>query len=80
MSICKFTQENGTRPDNLQVLDVRSISNEECNDEKFDLSIAAHESHLCTLNTANGGICAGDSGGPLIWNDELVGIVNWGLT
>lgn len=51
-------QENGIRPDNLQVLTVHSISNEECNDEKFDLSIAAHESHLCTLDAANEGICA----------------------
>lgn len=46
-------QINGTIPDNLQVLNVKSISNEQCKkDDKF-----VHDSHLCTLGPRGKGIC-----------------------
>lgn len=39
------------------MLNVRSISNAECNDDKYKLGIKAHEGHLCTINEVNEGTC-----------------------
>lgn len=45
---------SGSVPDQLQVLNVTSISEDEC--EKYHKSLV-HKSHLCTLNTAGEGAC-----------------------
>lgn len=51
-------KENGTNSENLQVLNVRSISNDECSDDKYGLDIKAHDGHLCTIaNKLNEGVC-----------------------
>lgn len=51
-------QGNETRPDSLQVLNVRSISKEECKHEKYDIAIEPHDGHMCTFNAGNEGTCA----------------------
>ncbi|XP_054734071.1 chymotrypsin-1-like [Anastrepha obliqua] len=64
-------------PEQLQVLDYRTISNQECAQRGF--RITANE--LCTLGERGRGACVGDSGGPLITahgTPQLVGIVSYG--
>lgn len=64
-------------PKILQVLNVTSISNEECQKKQPNV---VHDSHLCTLAPRGQGICSGDSGGPLVMNNALVGVVNWSFS
>lgn len=65
-------EEDGPNPDKLQVLNVTSISNEECQQkskEYVDVTI------LCTISPPFEGICTGDSGGPLV-NMKTFTIIN----
>lgn len=48
-----YLKRNGVTPDNLQVLNVTSITNEECEKK----SKAVHESHLCTKSPYGQGVC-----------------------
>ncbi|GMF27392.1 unnamed protein product [Phytophthora lilii] len=58
---------------NLETVDVEIIADTECN-EKYGTSVA-NDSVLCA-GTGNGKVaCTGDSGGPLLANDAVVGIV-----
>lgn len=52
MIITRYLQINGEIPDNLQVLNVTSLSNEEC--KKL---ATVHDSHLCTISPRGQGIC-----------------------
>ncbi|XP_036321476.1 chymotrypsin-2-like [Rhagoletis pomonella] len=64
-------------PEQLQVLDYRTVSNMECAQQGF--RITANE--LCALGERGRGACVGDSGGPLITlhgSPQLVGIVSYG--
>ncbi|XP_012161983.1 chymotrypsin-1-like [Ceratitis capitata] len=64
-------------PEQLQVLDYRTISNQDCAQRGF--RITANE--LCALGERGRGACVGDSGGPLIMQQgtpQLVGIVSYG--
>lgn len=60
----------------LQVIHLRSISHEECvnlwGEHLIDWG------HLCTLNKIGEGACSGDSGGPAVLNNTIVGVVNFG--
>lgn len=66
--------ENGDWPQDLQALNITSITDSEC---KKTFKGDVHESHLCAICSAGHGICNRDSGGPLAYNNELVGVVNW---
>lgn len=50
LSTSKFSK----KPDKLQILFVKSISNEECQQRSREF---IHETHLCTLNRFGEGIC-----------------------
>lgn len=65
---------NITEPNNLQYLQVPSISLEEC--EQTEELI--FDTQLCTLSPVGQGSCRGDSGGPLVYEQRLAGIVSWG--
>lgn len=41
------------------------------------LFLSLDENSLCTTNPAGTGSYDGDSGGPLAWNNILVGVVSW---
>lgn len=57
---------------NLQVLQVKTITNDDCS--KTYGSYLKHNHFLCTLTQAGQGVCYGDSGGPLVANGELIGV------
>lgn len=67
--------ENGSQSLLLEKVDVRIISNAECNKQ---YSSRITEGMLCAGDGDGKDSCSGDSGGPLIANDVLVGIVSWG--
>ncbi|KAH8236848.1 hypothetical protein KR026_012667, partial [Drosophila bipectinata] len=67
----------GIPPIYLRVLYVKYVPHLECkvllnNDSALDVG------HICTFSRIGEGTCHGDSGGPLISNGYLVGLVNWG--
>lgn len=71
----KTSQDNDTLPLQLRAAHVAIISREECQsyfkeDEIFDYNICAFSEGKDS--------CQADSGGPLMFQGELVGIVSWG--
>ncbi|XP_068153441.1 chymotrypsin-2 [Drosophila tropicalis] len=67
----------GSSPIDLQVLYLSYVPHDRCqmllsNPEDCDVG------HICTFSKEGEGACHGDSGGPLISNNQLVGLVNWG--
>ncbi|XP_077284794.1 chymotrypsin-2-like [Arctopsyche grandis] len=67
---------NGYTPNNLQVLEVKSISNTLCSEKWAPYKI--FPTGFCTIVPAGKGVCKGDSGGPLASNGEIHGIVSFG--
>ncbi|KAF4141122.1 Trypsin [Phytophthora infestans] len=67
--------ENGSQSLVMEELNVKIISNAECNKMYSD---RITEGMLCAGEGDGKDTCNGDSGGPLIENDVLVGIVSWG--
>ncbi|ETN17734.1 hypothetical protein PPTG_05468 [Phytophthora nicotianae INRA-310] len=67
--------ENGSQSLVLEEVNVKIISNAECNKEYSD---RITEGMLCAGEGDGKDTCNGDSGGPLIENDVLIGIVSWG--
>ncbi|CAD6994331.1 chymotrypsin-1 [Ceratitis capitata] len=62
----------------LQKITLRTLSYKSCG-EKFDSDVEALDvGHICTFTKEGEGSCHGDSGGPLISDGELIGLVNWG--
>lgn len=75
------TEFGGYLPDELQKLNTKFISHEECTKpfEGTDMYEMLDVGHICTYTRKGEGSCHGDSGGPLVSNGVLVGLVNWGL-
>ncbi|KAI7815635.1 Serine protease [Rhyzopertha dominica] len=65
----------GNIPNNLQFINLRSISNADCQRQHTN---PIYNSQLCTFTQRGQGACHGDSGGPLATNGVLVGVVSWG--
>ncbi|EDV91198.1 chymotrypsin-2 [Drosophila grimshawi] len=74
------TSAGATVPDQLQVLNYQTISNEECVRKGF--RVTANE--ICAFSAPGQGSCYGDSGGPLTMTrgggrqQQLVGVVSYG--
>ncbi|GAB0090080.1 Peptidase S1, PA clan [Sergentomyia squamirostris] len=71
---------NGTAPDHVQSIRLRTITNSECNGRYRGTPVPLIEmSQLCTFNQIGQGSCRGDSGGPLISQNILMAIVSFGV-
>lgn len=70
----------GYKTDVLQWISLTTISNSICKSmhgstDKEKIT----EGVLCTYTAVDKGMCNGDSGGPLVYNNELVGVISWGV-
>lgn len=67
-------------PNNLQFIQTQTLTNADCqalhtaNNAQL---IFPHK--LCTFTQQGQGACMGDSGGPLTIDNEVHGIVSWGI-
>lgn len=67
---------NGEAPNNLQYIQLRTISEAVCETAHFPNP--TFPSQICTYTDYGEGACHGDSGGPLVVSNVLVGVVSWG--
>uniref|UniRef100_A0A1A9VYR4 Lectizyme n=1 Tax=Glossina austeni TaxID=7395 RepID=A0A1A9VYR4_GLOAU len=67
--------EDGPRPEILQYTSMLSLSHNVCS----ILNPLMDESFVCLLPSRRNinGVCNGDSGGPAVYNDRLVGVANY---
>lgn len=68
-------KEDGPISKTLQAVNLRYLDLDRCRQE-YD-PIALFDSMLCTSGT--GDACQGDSGGPLLYQNELVGLISFGI-
>ncbi|XP_015117639.1 chymotrypsin-2 isoform X1 [Diachasma alloeum] len=66
----------GPEADHLQKRNVTVLTNDECN--KKDASIL--DTQMCGFDGRGTGFCNGDSGSPLVYNNEVVGIVSFAIS
>lgn len=70
-----LTRPNGQQlAELLQRLPTTVLTNEAC--ARHGLPIAIDQRHVCTLAGIGRGVCRGDTGGPLIADGQLVGVVS----
>lgn len=72
----------------MQYRKVTTLTIEECskqlqhtaNVENYkELIPNVNENFICTANTNGSGLCYGDSGNPLVFNEVLIGIASWNI-
>lgn len=68
-----LTKIGGKTTKYLQYTTLMAVRNEDCN----RILSGVHESVICMAHTINNGVCNGDSGGPAVYNNELVGVTNF---
>ncbi|KAF7990980.1 hypothetical protein HCN44_000785 [Aphidius gifuensis] len=64
-------------PSVLQKRNVTILKNKECNDKKNSNML---DTQVCGYDGKGTGFCNGDSGSPLVYNDEVVGIVSFSVS
>ncbi|XP_055622122.1 chymotrypsin-1-like [Toxorhynchites rutilus septentrionalis] len=73
------TSHPGSLAGHLQFVNVTIISLDECRERQvFGNDAFVHENTICTSSPQGIGMCMGDSGGPLISEGQLQGVVSWG--
>ncbi|KAI4504477.1 hypothetical protein M0802_000027 [Mischocyttarus mexicanus] len=61
----------------LRKLNLKILSQKEC--QNYFKTITIKSSQICTLVQKNVGTCSGDSGSPLAYNNQVIGIVSGGI-
>ncbi|XP_013110294.2 trypsin alpha [Stomoxys calcitrans] len=67
--------EGGVRPETLHYLLVLGLPNANCKNWLPHLS----NTSTCFVHLKGQGVCNGDSGGPAVYEDKLVGVTSWVL-
>lgn len=67
----------GGETNELQRIVTRTITNENCRQAHNSQSWRVNDNNVCTLIAGGGGTCYGDEGGPMVYGNELIGIVSW---
>uniref|UniRef100_A0A1L8DQI6 Putative trypsin-like serine protease n=1 Tax=Nyssomyia neivai TaxID=330878 RepID=A0A1L8DQI6_9DIPT len=68
----------GPIPDLLQTIDLNYVNHADC--QKFyGPNNSVDVGHLCTFLGKGQGACNGDSGSPLVYQNRLVALTNWGV-
>ncbi|XP_049838182.1 mite allergen Der f 3-like [Schistocerca gregaria] len=64
----------------LRKVDLLIVDQEECEAVWNDFGYAVHPTQICAarFEDINYGTCNGDSGGPLLYEGKIVGLVSWG--
>ncbi|XP_047526412.1 chymotrypsin-2-like [Pieris napi] len=82
-----YKRRKGTVPNNLQMLEFETISNEDCTKQLkksvYAKLVPVDAGQLCVKRPKDKGACKGDSGGPLVIQDYKnktvqIGVVSWG--
>ncbi|KAF7993879.1 hypothetical protein HCN44_011148 [Aphidius gifuensis] len=66
---------NTKLPKQLQKVELKIVDNKVCQDSH---KIKIYPEQVCASGGEGKGVCVGDSGGPIIANNELVSIISWG--
>uniref|UniRef100_A0A1I8N1A5 Uncharacterized protein n=1 Tax=Musca domestica TaxID=7370 RepID=A0A1I8N1A5_MUSDO len=69
-----LTRNGGNTTTYLQYTTLMAVKNEDCNRLTYG---GVHESILCLAHNINNGVCKGDSGGPAVYKNQLVGVTNY---
>lgn len=74
-------ERNGTLPTVLQEVTVPYVQQEVCEKLYSHLTSKISKNMLCAgfVGIGKKDSCGGDSGGPAVYNNQVVGIVSWGL-
>ncbi|KAM7345997.1 trypsin-like [Cochliomyia hominivorax] len=67
-----------TAPKILQEVEVEIVNEKDCASSEYKYGDQIKETMVCAYGVKKDA-CQGDSGGPLVANNELVGIVSWGM-
>ncbi|XP_073837984.1 hypodermin-A-like [Musca autumnalis] len=73
-----LTAEDGSVANRVRSVDVPIVSLEKCAKDYADEAIITN-SMFCAAEPGTKDSCSGDSGGPLVYNNQLCGIVSWGI-
>lgn len=74
------TSTIGLAPNNLQWLNVQTLSNDDCRSRHTaGNAVSVFDNTICTFTQSGEGMCMGDSGGPLVLNERVIGAVSWGI-
>lgn len=68
--------ESGDIPDNMQYLNLRTLTNQQCYSYWSSNLLSSDE--VCAIASAGQSVCSADSGGPLVANGKQIGVVSWG--
>ncbi|XP_072949783.1 chymotrypsin-1-like [Epargyreus clarus] len=71
-------EPNGESSRRMHILNLTVFDQDICN-FAMRYSRQVTDRMFCTFTRVGQGTCHGDSGGPLTWKNELVGIVSWGI-